>query len=118
MPGGDASTFAVEVSVTVTNTGNVAGSESLQLYVGLPKASVAHPQLQLRAFAKVHNLAPGASESVKLQLNKYAVSYWDTPRSVWRAEKGEYRVVIGASSAHLKLDDHFVLERGFTWSGL
>jgi len=115
---GDASAFAVDVSVTVKNTGNVKGSESIQLYVGLPKSGVAHPELQLRSFAKVRNLSPGASETVKLRLDKYAVSFWDTPRSVWRGEKGVYRVVIGSSSVDLKLDDQFTLERPFTWSGL
>ncbi|KDQ12273.1 glycoside hydrolase family 3 protein [Botryobasidium botryosum FD-172 SS1] len=115
---GDASAFAVDVSLTIKNTGSVRGSESVQLYVGLPKSGVTHPELQLRAFAKVRDLAPGASETVKLRLDKYAVSFWDTPRSVWRGEKGVYRVVIGSSSVDLKLDDKFTLERAFTWSGL
>jgi len=115
---GDASAFTVDVSLTIKNTGPVSGSESVQLYVGLPKSGVAHPELQLRAFAKVRDLAPGASETVKLRLDKYAVSFWDTPRSVWRGEKGVYRVVVGSSSVDLKLDDEFTLERAFTWSGL
>lgn len=115
---GDASAFSVEVSLKVKNTGNVKGSEAVQLYVVLPESNVTHPPLQLRAFAKVRDLSPGATETVHLRLNKYAVSFWDTPHSSWIAEKGEYRVIIGASSEDFKLEDEFTLEESFTWSGL
>ncbi|KDQ17192.1 glycoside hydrolase family 3 protein [Botryobasidium botryosum FD-172 SS1] len=115
---GDASAFGVEVSVTVTNTGNVEGSEAVQLYIGLPESEVTHPKLQLKAFAKARNLAPGASKTLKLQLNKYAVSFWDVDNSHWLAEKGTYRVVVGSSSVDFKFEDKFTLGKSFTWSGL
>lgn len=114
----DASTFAVEATMVVTNTGSIQGSEAVQLYIDLPESGVTHPKLQLKAFAKVRDLAPGSSETVKLHLDKYAVSFWDTEHSRWTAQKGAYRVVVGASSADLKLESQFTLDKSFTWTGL
>ncbi|KAG6826500.1 hypothetical protein H0H92_015590 [Tricholoma furcatifolium] len=67
---------SITASATVNNTGSVAGSEVVQLYVVPPATSeLTHAPLQLKAFKKVRNLQPGASEHVELSLDKYAVSY-------------------------------------------
>ncbi|KAG8996030.1 hypothetical protein FRB93_000992 [Tulasnella sp. JGI-2019a] len=115
----DASAFGLEFTATVTNTGRVAGSEVIQAYVSLPTTSrFTHPHRQLRAFAKVKDLAPGSSKTVRLSLNKYGVSYWDDRESIWVAENGVYTLAVGAASDDLPLEDTFILEKGFTWSGL
>ncbi len=112
---------AVTASLVVTNTGAVAGSDVVQLYVTLPTTSeLTHPPLMLKAFAKVRDLAPGASETVRLRLDKYAVSYWDERIGRWVVERGEYVVRVGESSApvDLKLATKLVLDKGFEWNGL
>jgi beta-glucosidase len=116
--GADADSFKVEVSVIVTNTGKTAGSEAVQLYISPPESNITHVPLQLKAFAKVRNLAPGNSEKVKLVLDKYAVSYWHEPARRWLAAVGQYGVYVGGSSADLPLKGEFKVTKSFAWSGL
>lgn len=115
---GAADHFAVQVELTVTNTGSRAGSEVVQLYVSLPDIGLTTPRLQLRAFAKARDLAPGESKRVVLGLDKYAVSYWDTTGQQWRAPKGAYGVHVGQSSEDIVLEGEFAVEKEFTWVGL
>lgn len=101
------------------NTGNVAGSEIVQLYISMPTTSeLSHPPLMLKTFAKVNMLQPGKSEKVELRLDKYAVSYWEERIARWTVEKGEYGIRIGSSSERLLLDGKFTLTQGFEWNGL
>lgn len=112
---------SLTATVKVTNIGSVAGSEVVQLYVTLPTTSeLSHPPLALKAFAKVQGLAPGKSEEVKLNLDKYAVSYWEERISRWVVEKGEYLVRVGPSSAphDLTLSAKVALKKGFEWNGI
>ncbi|KAI0761860.1 beta-glucosidase [Irpex lacteus] len=112
---------SVTATLKLTNTGTVAGSETVQLYVTLPTTSeLTHPPLQLKAFAKVKDIAPGKTETVTLKLDKYAVSYWEERVKRWVVEKGEYRVRVGPSSApqDLVLEKALVLKTGFEWNGL
>ncbi|QRV86694.1 glycoside hydrolase family 3 protein [Ceratobasidium sp. AG-Ba] len=108
----------VKASVTVKNTGSNTGSETVQLYVAPPKGPVTHPNLQLRAFAKAIDLAPGASTTVELSFGKYGVSFWHEEDETWRADAGEYGVFVGTSSEHLPLSSSFTLKRTFSWRGL
>lgn len=111
--------FGLTATLTVTNTGNLAGSEVVQLYVSMPKTSdVTHPELVLRAFRKVKDLAPGASQQVIVTLDKYAVSYWEESITRWVAERGEYGVKVGASSCSLPLAATFVVNKGLEWNGV
>lgn len=112
---------SVTATLKLTNTGTVAGSETVQLYVTLPTTSeLTHPPLQLKAFAKVKDIAPGKTETVTLKLDKYAVSYWEERIKRWVVEKGEYRVRVGPSSApqDLVLEKALVLKKGFEWNGV
>jgi len=111
--------FQIVASVAVTNSGNVAGSEVVQLYVTLPSTSdVTHPPLQLKAFAKIHDLQPGKSVQLEMKLDKYAVSYWEERFQAWTVDRGQYEVRVGASSAHLGLEAKFNLAKGFEWTGI
>ncbi|KAG8874632.1 hypothetical protein FRB97_005773 [Tulasnella sp. 331] len=117
-PTGKASDFSVEISLSVTNTGSVTGSEVAQVYVSLPKGHLTHPLQQLRAFKKVKDIAPGKTEDVKLTLDKYAVSYWDDAINKWRANKGIYTVRVGGSSDKTEEGMTFEVEKAFEWTGL
>lgn len=113
------SPFQVGLSVAVTNTGPVIGSEVVQAYITLPDTSrLTHPKYQLRAFAKVKDIAPGESRTVELLLNKYAVSYWDDSLECWAVERGQYVLSVGTASNDLPLRDTFHVKQEFTWTGL
>ncbi|WP_291531579.1 exo-alpha-(1-_6)-L-arabinopyranosidase [Bifidobacterium sp. UBA4282] len=86
-----------EVTVTVTNTSDVAGAEIVQVYVAPPKAKVARPVHELKGFAKV-SLAPGESKSVTIALDDRAFAYWSERFDDWHVEGGTYTVEVGVSS--------------------
>ena len=86
-----------EVTVTVTNTSDVAGAETVQVYVAPPKAKVARPVHELKGFAKVA-LEPGESKSVTIALDDRAFAYWSERFDDWHVEGGTYAVEVGVSS--------------------
>ena len=88
---------AAEVTVTVTNTSDVAGAETVQVYVAPPKAKVARPVHELKGFAKVA-LEPGESKSVTIVLDDRAFAYWSERFDDWHVEGGTYTVEVGVSS--------------------
>ncbi|KZT51279.1 glycoside hydrolase family 3 protein [Calocera cornea HHB12733] len=110
--------FTASVKLTVTNTGKVAGSEVVQLYVSLPTGNLIHPIRTLKAFTKVLDLAPGKSATVLLSLDKYAVSYFDDRLDKWVADAGEYGILVGPSSDTIALQGSLSLPKSFTWLGL
>ncbi|KAL5529382.1 hypothetical protein ACEPAG_5367 [Sanghuangporus baumii] len=110
--------FAAEVTVKVVNTGSVLGSEVVQAYIDLPSNGTTTPKLQLRGFTKVRDLEPGSSEVGVIKLDKYAVSFWDSPRNAWRVIAAKYHVRVGTSSDNLPLEGSFDIETEFSWTGL
>jgi beta-glucosidase len=91
-----------QASVTVTNSGGVAGKEVVQLYVATPPSGVRVPARELRGFAKVA-LQPGESRSVTLSLDDRAFSFWDVDSSSWVIAGGDYSVQIGRSAHDIVL---------------
>ncbi len=87
----------VQVTATVTNTGQRAGSDVTQLYLGDPSAS-AEPPRQLAGFQRV-NLAPGASAQVSFTITPQDMSWWDDSANGWTQTEGTYTVYVGDSSA-------------------
>ncbi|KAI0050040.1 glycoside hydrolase family 3 protein [Auriscalpium vulgare] len=108
----------VTVSVKVTNTGAVRGSEVVQLYVAYPDVGVTTPALQLRGFAKARDLAPQEARQVTITLDRYAVSFWDAPRNTWRVAAGTYGVFVGPSSVDLPLEGKLDVRESFKWTGV
>lgn len=107
------------VKVKITNTGSIAGSDVVQLYTSLPKTSeLTHAPMQLKAFTKVYDLQPGASETVELALDRYAVSYWSQLYQAWVVEKGTHVVRVGSSSDNLPLQAEFEVEKTIEWNGI
>ena len=113
----------LEIGVSVTNTGDRAGSEVVQCYVAPARSKVARPLKELKAFAKVH-LAPGETQKVTLTLTDRSFAHWDrgsgqraalkarlpfadmmagsTERAPgWRVLAGDYVLHIGRSSADI-----------------
>ncbi|HEX6448140.1 MAG TPA: glycoside hydrolase family 3 C-terminal domain-containing protein [Trebonia sp.] len=101
-PGQTTSRGLVTVSADVTNTGQRAGADVAQLYVGDP-ASTGEPPEQLKGFDKV-SLNPGQTKRVSFQLSAaQAFSYWDSAASNWAVADGSYKLSVGDSSASLPL---------------
>ena len=97
----DLSVSETGVSFTVTNTGECAGGEAVQLYVRYPENANA-PKLQLKGFDKVF-LAAGESKRVSIDFDEYTFRSFDTSSGEWALAEGEYVIFIGASSADLRL---------------
>lgn len=100
----------IEVSVSITNTGSVAGKEVVQLYLSAPGKTMDKPSKELKGFAKTKLLQPNESELVTFVLNARSLTSFDTARTAWVAEKGDYQVRIGASSQNIKLKTTFKLK--------
>ncbi|KAF9021687.1 glycoside hydrolase family 3 protein [Hymenopellis radicata] len=107
-----------DVSVTVKNVGKVVGSEVVQLYVSYPNTGVTQVPLQLRGFAKVHDIAAGESRVATIKLDKYAFSFWDPSVNAWRVVAGDYTLHVGKSSENLELKAVVTVVKGFTWNGV
>ena len=98
----------VIVSFDIKNIGQREGAEIAQLYVGDSHSSVSRPAKELKGFAKV-NLRPGESKRVTLQLDRRAFSFYDVKKHAWRAEPGEFAILVGSSSAKMELQGKYIL---------
>lgn len=98
------------VSVAVTNSGDVAGQEVAQLYVSIPGA----PERQLRGFEKVA-IEPQATVTVDYSLTRRDLSVWDASAQKWKLQNGTYTVYVGSSSRKLPLQETLVVSYG-NWS--
>ncbi len=113
--------FSLKATVTLTNTGNLPGSQIVQLYIGLPRTSdLTHPRWQLRAFEKARDVKPGESREIALVLDRFSVSYW---YQQWVVENGVYDVRASFTSEEgtgegQETLGQFKVEKGFEWTGL
>jgi beta-glucosidase len=96
----DEATGVVTVSVQVTNVGGRAGAEVVQLYVVAP-AAAEQPPRQLKGFAK-HQLAPGATQEVSLELDPDELAAFDEASGEWVVHPGRYQVLVGRSSRDIR----------------
>lgn len=106
----------LQVSVTVTNSGSVAGKEVVQLYISAPNHKIDKPAAELKGFAKTKLLQPGESQEISFTLRPADLASFDTKTSAWVADAGNYTARIGTSqktvlSSTFKLAKDLVVEK-------
>ena len=90
------------VSLTVTNTGSVAGTEIVQLYIAKKNSELFRPVRELKGFARV-TLAPGEKQRITIMLDDKAFRFWNVKANRWEIEGGEYELLVGASVEDIRL---------------
>jgi beta-glucosidase len=98
-------------SVTISNTGNVAGKEVVQLYISAPAGTLDKPESELKAFAKTILLQPGASQTLTFPVTAPDLTSYHTDKTSWVAEVGKYTIKVGASSLDIKQSADFNLSK-------
>jgi beta-glucosidase len=99
----------LEVAVTLANTGPVAGTEVVQLYLRDEVGSVVRPVKELKGFQRV-TLAPGESRAVTFRLTEAHLAFYTADMS-FRAEPGRFVVMVGSSSVDIRATATFTLTR-------
>lgn len=99
----------LKFKVPVTNTGNVAGAEVVQLYIHDVEASVDRPLKELKGFDKVY-LEPGQTKTVEFEIDRQALSFFDADKHEWVAEPGEFKALVAASSEDIRGEVSFRLK--------
>lgn len=84
-------------SVTVKNTGKVAGKQVVELYISAPAGKLEKPVCELKAFAKTKNLNPGESLIVTMKFTNYDLASYDEDTQAWVTDGGEYKAKFGTS---------------------
>ena len=92
---------AFKATVSVKNTGSLAGATVTQLYVGRKQQSSEHPIKTLAAFKKVH-LEAGEEKKVELSLSLKDFAYFDEASKGWKVDRGQYDFSFGQSTAHIE----------------
>jgi beta-glucosidase len=97
------------ISVDVTNSGQVAGKEVVQVYVHDHKSRLVRPSKELKGFAKVA-LQPGETKTITLELDFRAFAYFHPAYKQWITEDGEFDILIGASAADIRCTQTVTLQ--------
>jgi len=105
----------VKATVTVTNTGSVAGKEIVELYVTAPDGGLVKPVYELRGFAKTKELKPGKSETLTITIDPYTLASFNENTSAWETAAGNYTAHFGASSADIRCTAPFKLAKPLSW---
>lgn len=104
-----------KASIVVTNTGKVAGKESVQLYVSAPTGNLDKPACELKSFAKTRLLQPGESETLTFEVSDYDLASFDEAIQSWVSAKGKYTVKFGASVEDIRGTGIYNLSKESAW---
>ena len=104
-----------EATVTVTNTGAVAGKEVVELYVSAPAGGLEKPACELKGFAKTRELKPSESQTVTIKVTNYELASFNEAASAWEAAAGTYKVAFGSSVADIRANATYQLKKAASW---
>lgn len=98
-------------SITVKNTGKVAGREVVELYVAAPSGELGKPARELKAFAKTKLLAPGESETLTMKVSTYELASFNETNNTWETAAGIYQLLFGASVNDIRRTTSFKMNK-------
>ncbi len=101
----------ITATVTITNTGKVAGKEVVQLYLRTPDRKLSKPDGELKAFGKTKLLLPNQSQTLTFTLTANELASFNTAATAWMADAGTYAVKISSSSVDTKQTATFTLDK-------
>ena len=96
-----------EASITVKNTGKVAGKEAVEIYVSAPDGGLVKPESELKAFGKTRMLQPGESQTLTFTVDAYTLASFNDQTSEWQTAAGNYTVKFGASATDIRATAQF-----------
>jgi len=105
----------VTASITVKNTGSVAGKEAVQVYVSAPAGGMVKPEKELKAFAKTKELQPGESQVLTFKVTPYELASFNEDANQWETAAGTYTVKIGANVEDIKATGTFAIKAAQTF---
>lgn len=100
---------SIRISADVTNTGDRAGAEVVQLYIGDEQSSLPRPVKELKGFQKV-SLNPGQTQTVTFEITPGMLHYYDDAKGAWVAEPGAFTAYVGAASDDIRGTVEFELK--------
>ena len=103
-------------SITVTNTGSVAGKEAVQLYVSAPAGGLDKPARELKAFAKTRELRPGESQTLSMSVSAYDLASFNEALSRWETAAGSYQILFGASVEDIRCTAKYKQAKVQSWA--
>lgn len=110
-----ASSNGFDASVTITNTGSVAGKEVVEVYVQAPDGGLEKPARELRAFAKTRLLAPGESQTLTMHVDDYSLASFNESTNSWEAPSGVYEVMFGGNVCDIRRSAPYKMKKAKTW---
>ena len=102
-------------TITVKNTGSVAGKEAVQLYVTAPAGGLEKPAFELKGFAKTKTLAPGEAQTLTINVDKYTLASFNEAASAWETAAGTYKVMFGANAMDIRGTGEYKLKKAESW---
>ena len=102
-------------TITVKNTGAVAGKEAVQLYVAAPAGGLEKPAFELKGFAKTKALAPGEAQTLTINVDKYTLASFNEAASAWETAAGTYKVMFGANAMDIRGTGEYKLKKAESW---
>ncbi|MBR5212295.1 MAG: glycoside hydrolase family 3 C-terminal domain-containing protein [Bacteroidales bacterium] len=102
-------------TITVKNTGSVAGKEAVQLYVAAPAGGLEKPAFELKGYAKTKELAPGESQTLTIAVDAYTLASFNEVTSAWETAAGTYKVMFGANAADIRGTGEYKVKKVQSW---